>query len=106
MGRSVGAEIRGERKEPGPKGAVKIGAPDETERPTFEVEEVGKRNSGDVTYQAVLNIKGQGGRVRAIRAPPRTSKDTARKDGEDMVDCFVDKGMDGIRSLQQEMRRT
>mmetsp|Transcript_52773 Transcript_52773/g.98834 ORF Transcript_52773/g.98834 Transcript_52773/m.98834 type:complete len:150 (-) Transcript_52773:230-679(-) len=100
-----------EHKEPGPRGTgfmggVVIGNPEETEPPTYEVEQVGRKHNGDPTYQAVLNIKGQGGRIRSLRAPPRANEDDAKDDGEEMKDCFVKHGMPGLRELQQKQRRS
>merc|ERR1712060_103866 len=91
------------RKEPGPRGAVKVG--DSTEPPEYVVEEVGVRNSGDKTYQAVLNIKGEHDRVRSIRAPPRTSESEAGNDGADMKNAFMENGLAGVREWQQKRRR-
>mmetsp|Transcript_44815 Transcript_44815/g.97442 ORF Transcript_44815/g.97442 Transcript_44815/m.97442 type:complete len:142 (+) Transcript_44815:59-484(+) len=95
-----------EKKEPGPRGGVVIGNPGETEPPTYDVEQVGKKHNGDPTWQAVLNIKGQGGRIRSLRAPPRSNEDDARDDGEEMKDCFMKHGMQGLRELQQKQRRS
>eukprot|EP00913_Durusdinium_trenchii_P013821 g12978.t1 len=65
-----------EKKEPlGPRGGVVIGNPEETEPPTYDVEQVGRKHNGDPTFQAILNIKGQGGRIRSLRAPPRANED-------------------------------
>ncbi|CAE7239198.1 unnamed protein product [Symbiodinium natans] len=87
-------------------GGVVIGNPAETEPPTYEVEQVGRKHNGDPTYQAVLNIKGQGGRIRSLRAPPRANEDDAKDDGEEMKDCFMKHGMPGLRELQQKQRRS
>ncbi|CAK9010025.1 unnamed protein product [Durusdinium trenchii] len=109
-----------EKKEPlGPRGAktgsdqtrsfsggVVIGNPEETEPPTYDVEQVGRKHNGDPTFQAILNIKGQGGRIRSLRAPPRANEDDARDDGEEMKDCFMKHGMQGLRELQQKQRRS
>eukprot|EP00434_Breviolum_minutum_P016503 symbB.v1.2.014547.t1/scaffold1066.1/size140347/11 len=99
-----------EKKEVGPRGVslggVVIGNPQETEPPTYDVEQVGKKHNGDPTWQAVLNIKGQGGRIRSLRAPPRSNEDDARDDGEEMKDCFMKHGMQGLRELQQKQRRS
>ncbi|CAE7877428.1 unnamed protein product [Symbiodinium microadriaticum] len=97
---------REEREEPGFRGGVVIGNPSDTEPPTYEVEQVGKKHNGDPTFQAVLNIKGQGGRIRSLRAPPRANEDDARDDGEEMKDCFMKHGMPGLRELQQKQRRS
>ncbi|CAK9010027.1 unnamed protein product [Durusdinium trenchii] len=96
-----------EKKEPlGPRGGVVIGNPEETEPPTYDVEQVGRKHNGDPTFQAILNIKGQGGRIRSLRAPPRANEDDARDDGEEMKDCFMKHGMQGLRELQQKQRRS
>jgi len=84
---------------------VKIGKPEETEPPTYEVEEVGKRNSGDRTFQAILSIKGQNDRIRQVRAPTRTSEEQAAGDGEEMKKAFMEGGMQGVRDWQQTRRR-
>ncbi|CAE7523745.1 unnamed protein product [Symbiodinium sp. CCMP2456] len=99
-------EEREDREEPGFRGGVVIGNPSDTEPPTYEVEQVGKKHNGDPTFQAVLNIKGQGGRIRSLRAPPRANEDDARDDGEEMKDCFMKHGMPGLRELQQKQRRS
>ncbi|CAJ1368098.1 unnamed protein product, partial [Effrenium voratum] len=87
-------------------GGVVIGNPEETEPPTYEVEQVGRKHNGDPTFQAILNIKGQGGRIRSLRAPPRANEDDAKDDGEEMKECFMKHGMPGLRELQQKQRRT
>merc|ERR1740121_663018 len=94
-----------QRKMPGPRGAVVIGNPNEHEPPEYTVEEVGKRNSGDKTYQAVLNIKGQNDRVRNIRAPPRTGEGDASNDGEEMKKAFMKNGLQGVRDWQSQRRK-
>mmetsp|Transcript_104237 Transcript_104237/g.334378 ORF Transcript_104237/g.334378 Transcript_104237/m.334378 type:complete len:165 (+) Transcript_104237:62-556(+) len=80
------------------------GSAGDGEEPTVEIVEATKRANGDSASQALINIKGIGGRIRTLRGPPRVSKSDAERDGDNMKDAYMTGGLDKLRKLQMTMR--
>eukprot|EP00747_Dinoflagellata_sp_TGD_P093647 gnl/TRDRNA2_/TRDRNA2_165836_c0_seq1.p1 gnl/TRDRNA2_/TRDRNA2_165836_c0~~gnl/TRDRNA2_/TRDRNA2_165836_c0_seq1.p1 ORF type:complete len:175 (-),score=21.14 gnl/TRDRNA2_/TRDRNA2_165836_c0_seq1:73-597(-) len=91
-GHILGARVRTDDENP------------DAEEPLFDIEPGTKRSNGDPTYQACVQVKGLGGRMRTIRGPPRIRKEDSEVDCEEMRKGFRKGGLPLLRKVQQFQR--
>eukprot|EP00418_Pyrodinium_bahamense_P020239 CAMPEP_0179117188 /NCGR_PEP_ID=MMETSP0796-20121207/55023_1 /TAXON_ID=73915 /ORGANISM="Pyrodinium bahamense, Strain pbaha01" /LENGTH=173 /DNA_ID=CAMNT_0020815535 /DNA_START=69 /DNA_END=587 /DNA_ORIENTATION=+ len=68
--------------------------------PTLEIEESKSRANGDKTLQAVIRLREPSGRERLVRGRPRTSKEDAQQDGDEMMRALKSGGAEALRKVQ------
>lgn len=76
------------------------------EEPAIEIEESKSKANGDPTMQAVLRLKEHNGRERSIRGRPRTSREDAQRDADEMKEAYMTGGAVALRAVQTKQRLT